>query len=142
MDREALAASMIPVATDLACMVRDGDAEGIAAMAAERGWDTETSALLVVLAAMVPDDGHVGDLLAWTGGLEAIMAWRQDPLPMAAPGRPVTEPCGTHSAARRHMRRGEPVDAACRLAYNEQHRTEARESMARLRARRAAEAAA
>lgn len=39
-----------------------------------------------------------------------------------APGRPVTAPCGTISAYKRHVRRGEPVDDACRLAYNESQR--------------------
>lgn len=34
------------------------------------------------------------------------------------PGRPVTAPCGTVSAYKRHKRNGEPVDAACRDAYN------------------------
>ena len=45
------------------------------------------------------------------------MKWRQEPLPMAAPGRPVTEPCGTYAAYRRHERHGEPIDAACDRAY-------------------------
>jgi len=138
MDADDLAEAMVPVACELACLVRDGDADGITAMAVARGWDLETKALMVVLAAMIPDDGQVGDLLAWTVDLEAIMAWRQEPLPMAVPGRPVTEPCGTYAAYRRHERHGEPVDAACRRAYNERHRADARESMARTRARRAA----
>lgn len=140
MDADDLAEAMVPVACELACLVRDGDADGITVMAESRGWDLETKALMVVLAAMVPDDGQVGDLLAWTGDLEVIMAWRQEPLPMAVPGRPVTEPCGTPAAHRRHERRGEPIDAACERAYLESHRRSARESMARIRARRAEEA--
>jgi hypothetical protein len=28
------------------------------------------------------------------------------------------QPCGTAAAAERHKRRGEPIDEACRLAYN------------------------
>src|SRR5258708_4768297 len=103
-----LAESMVPVACDLACRVRDGDADGIARMAESRGWGTETSALLVVLAAMVPvEDTSPNDLLAWTEGLEAVLGWRQAQLPLPAPGRPVTKPCGTYGAARRHKRRGE-----------------------------------
>jgi hypothetical protein len=129
---------MVPVACDLACRVRDGDADGITRMAEAKGWDVETKALLVVLAAMVPDDGPVGDLLAWTDGLEAVMEWRQAQMLIPVPGRPVTEPCGTYAAARRHMRRKEPVDEACRVAYNERHRAESRASMARVRAQRAA----
>lgn len=38
------------------------------------------------------------------------------------PPRPLA-PCGTVAAYRRHQRRGEPVDAACRDAYNAAHRT-------------------
>jgi hypothetical protein len=114
--RADLAESMVPVACDLACRVRDGDAEGIKRLAASLT-GPQTSALLVVLAAMVPvEDRSAADLLAWTEGLEAVLAWRQEPLPLAAPGRPVTEPCGTHAAYARHVRRGEPVDRACKRA--------------------------
>lgn len=38
------------------------------------------------------------------------------------PGRPVTEPCGTAAAYKRHKRNGEPVDTACREAYNADQR--------------------
>lgn len=31
-------------------------------------------------------------------------------------------PCGTLAAFRRHQRRGEPIDQACRDAYNAAHR--------------------
>lgn len=137
-DRADLAERMIPLACDLACKVRDGDAEGIARLAAEHEWDTPTAALLVVLAAMVPDDGPVGDLLAWTEGLEVSLAWQQEPLPLPASGRPVTEPCGTYAAYRRHERHGEPIDPWCNAAYLDHHRRSARESMARHRARKAA----
>lgn len=37
------------------------------------------------------------------------------------PPRPL-EPCGTLAAYRRHKRHGEPIDAACRDAYNAEHR--------------------
>jgi hypothetical protein len=36
--------------------------------------------------------------------------------------RPVTEPCGTYAAARRHQRHGEPLDDACRDALREHQR--------------------
>lgn len=32
------------------------------------------------------------------------------------------QPCGTLAAYRRHQRHGEPVDQACRDAYNAEHR--------------------
>jgi hypothetical protein len=34
----------------------------------------------------------------------------------------VPAPCGTLAAFRRHQRHGEPIDAACREAYNAAHR--------------------
>ena len=34
----------------------------------------------------------------------------------------VPKPCGTYAAYMRHVRKGEPVDAACRLAYNTHQR--------------------
>lgn len=37
-------------------------------------------------------------------------------------GRPVTEPCGTPAAYKRHKRNGEAVDDACREAYNADQR--------------------
>lgn len=37
-------------------------------------------------------------------------------------GRPITEPCGTVAAYKRHKRNGEPIDEACRDAYNAKHR--------------------
>lgn len=39
-----------------------------------------------------------------------------------AVGRPITAPCGTAAAYKRHKRRGEQVDDACRQAYNEEQR--------------------
>ena len=32
------------------------------------------------------------------------------------------EPCGTYAAFRRHQRKGEAIDDACRKAYNEHQR--------------------
>lgn len=117
-ERADLAESMVPLACDLACRVRDGDADGIRRMAEARGWDAETTALLVVLAAMVPvEDVSPGDLLAWTGGLETALAWRQEPLPFTAYRE--LEPCGTYAAAVRHARHGEPLDGECEEARRE-----------------------
>ena len=141
MTPDELAESMIPVACDLACRVRDGDADGIERLTASLSGQ-ETAALLVVLAAMVPvEDSSPADLLAWTGGLEVSLAWRQDALPDIDCRCRELEPCGTYAAYRRHLRRGEPADETCHLAYQEYHRVQARESMARLRERRKDEAA-
>jgi hypothetical protein len=128
-----LAESMVPVACDLACRVRDGDVDGIGRLA-ESLTMAEVAALIVVLAAMVPvEDASPNDLLAWTGDLGAIVKWRQAQLPLAAPGRPVTEPCGTYAAWSRHRRRGEPSDRAC----DEARRVYTREQVRAYRARKA-----
>lgn len=40
-------------------------------------------------------------------------------------GRPITEPCGTEAAAKRHIRNGEKIKdltCGCREAYNAAHR--------------------
>jgi hypothetical protein len=125
-----LTESMVPVACELACRVRDGDAGHIGRMAEDRGWDTETTALLVVLAAMVPvDDASPNDLLAWTEELEAAIPWRQETLTDAGGNPPKLQPCGTYAAYRRHERRGERIDLACDEAYRayraELHRAKA-----------------
>ena len=39
-----------------------------------------------------------------------------------APGPAPSAPCGTVSAYKRHKRNGEPVDDACRQAYNAEAR--------------------
>lgn len=38
------------------------------------------------------------------------------------PGPAPTAPCGTVSAYKRHKRNGEPIDDACRQAWNAEHR--------------------
>lgn len=37
-------------------------------------------------------------------------------------GRPITEPCGTPAAYKRHVRKGEPTDAACKAAWAAEQR--------------------
>jgi hypothetical protein len=59
-----LAADMIPVVCELACLVRDGDARRIGRRLralTEQEW----FAFGVVAAAMIPDDAPTSDLLAW-----------------------------------------------------------------------------
>lgn len=135
-DRRAdLAESMVPVACDLACRVRDGDAEGIARLLASLG--AEKDALLVVLAAMVPvEDASPNELLAWTAGLETSVEWRQAQLPLAArlallPPREL-EPCPSLAAYRRHRAAGEPYEdcgcgGAARTAWRARKRLRAAE---------------
>lgn len=47
----------------------------------------------------------------------------------------VLQPCGTLAAYRRHVRHHEPVDDACRQAYNEQQRQLAHRRRATRRAK-------
>jgi hypothetical protein len=72
MTPDDMAAAMIPVACELACLVRDGDQAGIARrMYSLLRQDPQDDgmrrlyALVVVLAAMVPDDQPLPELLAW-----------------------------------------------------------------------------
>jgi hypothetical protein len=71
--RADLAEAMVAPACDLAGLVHDGDAEGVAAFLGRYGLGDDTppeaKALVVVLAAMVPvDERSAPDLLAWVGG--------------------------------------------------------------------------
>jgi len=70
--RADLAESMVGPACDLAGLVHDGDADGIARFLARYGLADAppgTKALVVVLAAMVPvDERSDAELLAWVGG--------------------------------------------------------------------------
>lgn len=61
--RELLAIAMVPKATELVCAVRESPAAVQQALAGLTQQDV--LAVLVVLAAMVPDDRTVGSLLAW-----------------------------------------------------------------------------
>lgn len=62
--RGQLAQRMVPLATEFAGIVREENHEGIGRfLAALAPW--EWPAFVVTLAAMVPDDRPVGDLLAW-----------------------------------------------------------------------------
>ena len=116
-ERGKLAARMVPVAARLAGMVRDEDAAAIGVFLSKLTGE-ETRALLVVQAAMIPDDQTPADLLGWVTWDEHghsldgadVTAGRR-----AAPGDGL-QPCGTYAAFRRHEDRGEPVDGACRDA--------------------------
>ncbi|MEU0332183.1 WhiB family transcriptional regulator [Streptomyces sp. NPDC006193] len=70
------------------------------------------------------DTSRAGIFAGLTGAQRAaVAAERRGQLPVAATtappgsGRPPA-PCGTRSAYNRHLRKGEPVDAACRAANN------------------------
>lgn len=48
--------------------------------------------------------------------------WRQKHSTGRPSGRPVVAVCGTTSAYKRHLRKGEPPCAACREAWNQWQR--------------------
>lgn len=64
-ERDAMANGVLPVATELVCQVHDWDAAEIRKTLTGFGEDG-LRALCVVLAAMVPDDQPLDDLIAWT----------------------------------------------------------------------------
>jgi hypothetical protein len=64
MTPDELATAMIPVACELACLVRDGDQRAIARRLHSLS-ERELYALAVVSAAMIPDDQTLPDLLGW-----------------------------------------------------------------------------
>jgi hypothetical protein len=124
--RGELAARMVTVACELACLVRDSDREAIGEFITGLTADgapplpAEVTALLIVQAAMIPVDVPASDLLSWVG-------WDDDyvPSPVPVPAVPVRrrgqqraglKPCGTWAAYSRHKDRGELVDDACEAA--------------------------
>ena len=105
--RGKLAARLVPVATDLACVVHgDGDVDDVARLIWHRK-PAELRALCVVLAAGWDVERTTDEVLGWT-------AWeKREP-----------EPCGTPGAYRRHLRHGERCDV-CLDAHNAGNRAAA-----------------
>jgi len=111
-----LAEDCVPLATELVVLVRDEGRTEIARFL-RRLTGEQRTALLVVLAAMVPVDEPVTELLSW-------VTWDAGAGPAAGavfpgPGRR-REPCGTMAAVRRHRRNREPLDRSCKQA-DERH---------------------
>lgn len=122
-----LAERLVPIATDLVMRVHDEGRDSIARLL-ESLADVERCALLVVLAAMVPTDAPVADLLAW-------VTWDEYGRPL--PGRRVppaghdlrvreVRPCGTHAAYVRHKSRHEVPCTVCADAERAYQRARAR----------------
>ena len=123
--RGELAADMVASACELACLVRDGTRDEIGVYVAGLT-EEERVALLIVQAAMIPDDVDVGTLLAWVtwdeygrplpGASPAARRERALAAPPQAPRRWREEelkPCGSHAAFNRHKIRGELIDDEC-----------------------------
>jgi len=95
--RGDLAERMLPLAAELACMVRDEDRETIGQFLDGHGLapDLETRGLVVVLAAMVADSAPLGDLLAW-------VTWDEHGCALDPDDPRMWEDCGTLTAYWRH----------------------------------------
>jgi hypothetical protein len=156
--RGELAERMVSVAIELACLVRDEGPDEIGAFISALTGE-ERDALLIIQAALIPDDTDVKTLLSW-------VTWDEygRPLPGAAPaaGRervlappparrgprrlPEGEvvPCPSHAAFNRHKLRGELIDdgcAAAEKAYQDAYYALRRQRAAEKKAAAAAEAA-
>lgn len=132
--RGELAARMVAVACEMACLVRDSDRQAIGEFLGNLSQE-EVTALLVVQAAMIPVDVPASDLLAWVTWDEYAPAMPAVEEPAA--GRQL-KPCGTYAAFRRHENRGELIDDDCRAAATAYW--DARYQSRKTRKRQAAEA--
>ena len=123
-----LAERLVPVAASFVGVVRDEDRDAVTAFIAERT-QHERDALLVILAAMIPDALSPADLLSWVTWDEhgaplppkTVFVLhegrrRRGPAPLP-PGE--LAPCGTPTAAKRHYAKGEKPCEPCLIAANE-----------------------
>lgn len=137
---DSLVEEMLPTATEIAVTVRDRDADGVAAALApilDAGDLDRTAALIIALAALVPDDQPYGELLAWT---------LQDQLPY---GQLVVDAVEKYCGACRQVRhrrefhtdasRRDGLTWACKVCVADRHqRRRAREEQERGRREAAA----
>ncbi|MFI0406630.1 hypothetical protein [Actinomadura sp. 3N508] len=66
-ERDVRLQARLPAVTDIICLVRDLDPDGVKDWCARHGViDPAAQELIVLLAAMVPADRPIDDLLAWT----------------------------------------------------------------------------
>lgn len=122
-----LAERLVPVAASFVSVVRDEDRDAITAFLAKRTAH-ERDALLVILAAMIPDDRTPADLLSWVTWDEhgyplppdtVLVLHQGGRKPGPAPKPPgELAPCGTATAAKRHYANGERPCEPCRAAAN------------------------
>ncbi|MBG0818453.1 hypothetical protein [Planomonospora sp. ID82291] len=127
LDRDRLAGDLIELACDLACIVRDEGADA-AQRFLQKIPDGHRALLPIMLAAMIPDDRPVTDLLAWAveGWQEGAEALPPPMLPFATVRyrrdgtqrrtRAEVKPCGTVAAYARHLAHKEPPCQLCKDA--------------------------
>lgn len=99
---------MIPTACQLTGHVHDHNRKAIRRLLHGLN-QQDTYTLLIVLAAMIPEDRTIKELLAWTNQL------------------PQLKPCGTHAAYARHKTNNEPIDPLCQRAERAYQRNKKRE---------------
>lgn len=142
------AAQLVTVTCELACLVRDESRDTIAAFLDGLTVE-ELRALVVVQAAMIPDDQPAADLLSWVTwdeyGRPLPGPVRESPAPAPSvrgtgwhqiqfvPARNPEGllPCGTYAAYSRHVAHDEVPDDACRAAAREYWAARARRRRAR-----------
>ncbi len=110
-------AAQLPLALELVGAVRDGGPDAVADALARTN---DLAALVVMLAALVPDDQTPSELLAWwnpdAGERRKRRAEQRRLRRMRQRDEPVvraTQPCGTHAAYVRHWKRSETPDEDC-----------------------------
>lgn len=118
--------AQIAVALEAVDAVRRIGVDGLTRNLARRSPD-HVIRLAATLAALVPDDQPVSELLEWLHGDEDRASVRN-----YVPGRDprLLKPCGTHAAFIRHQNRGEPVDEPCRIAERVYQRSRKRRERA------------
>jgi len=145
--RGELAARMVSVAGELACLVRDEDSRAIGRFL-RRLTEPEIRALLVVQAAMISVESTPAEMLRWVDwdeyGRPLPGPVLEGPAPDRASGPAVANPCGTYPAYARHKSRGELVDDDCaeaaRVYYRERYERRKKARKARTAATREGQA--
>lgn len=114
MTERSVTERMVPTACQLTGHVHAHDKKAIYNLI-RRLTPEEAYALIIVLAAMIPQDHTARELLAWTEQ------------PLTRPRIVKLRPCGTHAAYCRHKARGEEIDTRCLHAERAYQRDRKRE---------------
>ncbi|MFI6536608.1 hypothetical protein ACIBHY_29450 [Nonomuraea sp. NPDC050547] len=117
-NNDTYADTLVEIACELACAVRDDGPDAAARLLATLSTE-DRDTLPIIMAAMIPVDLSVGDLLAWHTGVSLSPHGQvrlvADTRKRANRRRRGLAACGTHTAFNRHKARGEELDDACKL---------------------------